>query len=104
MHIKEQRKLRQDKLVLASSKTADELRMVGEKDSSMMAGIVIDSDMVTLRNGSMHRAAGYDNAVCNVDDESEHGRLNDGGVERLYPHTIKIVKEMPALHLEHCKL
>lgn len=103
MHKREQRKLQQDKLVFASKTTPDNFRVVCEKDSAMMSGVVTDSDLtVTLRHGANGSSGGYDNPVCNVNDEVDERRRFS--VEGLYPQTMSIVKEMPALHLEHCKL
>lgn len=64
------------------------ISMICEKES---AGVTEDSKLGC--NGSTYKIA-YDNAAMNTDDERT-------GV---LPQTINIVKELPALNLEHCKL
>lgn len=61
--------------------------------------------MSYARNGSMRRHQCYENALCTTSEEnlpkiSEEFNNYDNGVSK----TINIVKEMPALNLEHCKL
>lgn len=72
-----------------------QISMICEKDSAVSAGDMegsIENSKIE-RNGSKYKI-GYDNAAMSTEDETS-------GV---IPHTINIVKELPALNLEHCKL
>lgn len=72
-----------------------QISMICEKDSAVSAGVLDDiNDSGQIGHNGSTSKLGYDNAAMNMDDERP-------GV---LPQTINIVKELPALNLEHCKL
>lgn len=80
-----------DKCDNQQKRAEGQISMICEKDSA-----VNDGDMEGSKkglNGSTYKI-GYDNAALNTEDERP-------GV---LPQTINIVKELPALNVEHCKL
>lgn len=80
-----------DKCDNQQKRAEGQISMICEKDSAVNVCDMDDSKIGS--NGSTYKI-GYDNAAMNTEDERP-------GV---LPQTINIVKELPALNLEHCKL